>query len=132
MGSLVHSTTTIPLDDALAWPNEFSWQKVDQRREYSVTGALLVESGARAFGRAITLQGDEQTGWITRAQLAQLRTLVSAPGIVMTLTFRGQSFSVMFDHEAGALDSTPVVDFDTQDAADKFFIVLRFIEVQTP
>lgn len=131
MGSLTYSTTstTVPLSDDLAFPDQYTWAELQTQKTYSVTGALIVQTGQKQTGRSITLQGDERHGWVTRSQLATLRTLAATPGAVMTLEHRGATYSVMFDHDAGAIEATPVVDFATEEATDFFVVTLRFFEV---
>lgn len=49
--TLSDGTTTIELPPDLHWRDEFSWTPVEQSTEYSLTGALIVQSGARQAGR---------------------------------------------------------------------------------
>lgn len=129
MGTLTLDATVIDLPDDLAWPGEFAWPAVAQKKTYSITGSLIVESGLKKAGRTIVLQSDDGTAWLPRLDVEALRTLKELPGAVMVLVFRGQTFNVMFDQEAGALESQPVVDFADPDSADFCSVVLRFIEV---
>ncbi len=129
MGSLTYTTTTVPLSDDFAFVEQYTWSQLAMRKAFSVSGALIVQTGLKQAGRPITLQGDEQHAWVTRAQLASLRTLADTPSITLTLDFRGETYSVIFDAEAGAIDAAPVADFDTEDAADFFIVTLRFLTV---
>lgn len=129
MGTLTLGPTTVDISDDFDWPDEYSWPKVATQKTYSVTGALLVETNTRQTGRPITLAGNESTAWMPRIDLVTVREFFETPGAEMTLDFRGQTFNVMFDHEAGALEATPVADFAEPDDADYFFVTLRFIEV---
>lgn len=129
MGTLTLGPDSVDLSDDFDWPDEYSWPKVALQKTFSVTGALLVETNTRQTGRPITLVGSEQFAWMTRLDLAQVREFADTPGAEMALVFRGQTFNVMFDHEAGAIEATPVADYDEPDPADFFFLTLRFIEV---
>lgn len=129
MGTLTLSSTVVDIPDDLAWPGEFSWPAIAQTKTYSVTGALIVESGLKKAGRTIVLQSEDGTAWVSRADVVSLRTLAETPGAVMVLVFRTQTFNVMFDQEAGAMESTPVVDYSDPDDADNCAVVLRFITV---
>jgi hypothetical protein len=129
MGTLTFDTTVIDLSDDLAWPGEFAWPAVAQKKTYSVTGALYVEAGLKKAGRTIVLQTDESNTWLSRTDVAALRALTEIPGAAMVLVFREQTFNVNFDHEAGAIESQPVVDFSDPDDADFCTVVLRFITV---
>lgn len=132
MGSLTLGLDTVPLSDDFAWPDEYSWPKVAIQKTFSVTGALLVETNSRQTGRPITLVGDDAHAWISRLNLELLRSFLEVPGAEMALVFRGFTFNVMFDHEAGAIEAQPVADFDTPNNADFYFITLRFVEVPAP
>lgn len=129
MGSLTYLTTTVPLSDDFDFPEQYSWNALQMRKSYSVTGALIVQTGLKQTGRAITLRGDEQHAWVSRANLDTLRTLAATPGALLTLVFRGVTYSVIFDNDAGAIEATPVADFDNEDAADFFIVTLRFLVI---
>lgn len=129
MGSLTYTTTTVPLSDDFAFPEQYTWAQLQMQKTYSVTGALIVQTGQKQTGRQITLQGSDQHAWVTRADLATLRTLAATPGAVLALLFRGVTYSVMFDHEAGAIDAAPVADFATEEPTDFFVVTLRFFVV---
>lgn len=129
MGSLTYTTTTVTLSDDFAFPDQYTWSPLQMQKAYSVTGALIVQTGQKQTGRAITLRGEERHAWVTRADLATLRTLANTPGIVLTLLFRGVTYSVMFDHDAGAIEAEPVVDFNTEEPTDFYIVTLRFFVV---
>ncbi len=129
--SLTYTPTVVSLSDDMQWPDEFTWRAVEQRKQYSVTGALLVESTLKKSGRTITLQADDRSAWISRATLVDLYDLAGIAGAAMTLVLRGQTFNVMFDHDAGAITATPVVDYSDPDDADHYVVTLRFIVVPT-
>jgi hypothetical protein len=70
--TLTYSGTTIALPPHLLWVNEFDWLPVSASApRYSITGALLRESGLRQAGRPIELSGE--SGWILRSDLLLLR-----------------------------------------------------------
>ena len=129
MNTLTYGATTIALPDDLDWDDEFSWQAVEQRTEYSITGALIVEASAKQAGRTITLAGDDRSGWILRSTLATLRAWAALPAQAFTLVLRGTTRTVAFDQSQGAVDARPVVDFSNPDVADYYIPTLRFIEV---
>ncbi len=130
MSTLTDGTTTANLHNDLQWVDEFAWNAVAQKSGRTITGALWVEEAAlSAVGRPITLQGDEQTGWISRSDLLNLRTLAQIAGASLTLTItpRSQTFTVMFDHEAGnPIDARPVVGYSDIAAGDWYYVTLRF------
>lgn len=129
MGTLTLGVSSVDLSDDMDWPDEFSWQKVVMQKTFSVTGALLIESNTQKTGRTITLVGSETYGWMRRDDLEVVRDFAEQPDEAMELVFRGQTFNVMFDHENGALEVAPIVDYNSPDASDYFAVTMRFIEV---
>ncbi|MFN3415887.1 MAG: hypothetical protein ACK4ZD_06175 [Caldimonas sp.] len=128
--TLSNGTQTLALPDTLAWIDEFTWSPVVQTTEHTVTGALVVDAGVRQAGRQITLEGDADTVWATRALVAELQAWASVPGQTYVLTLRGQQRSVIFDHERGGISATEPVAFFSDPAPTDFVgLSLRFIEV---
>ena len=120
----------LELPDQLSWPDEFTWQQVEQAATYTTTGALLLEAHAKQAGRPITLAGSETRAWCERGVLRTLRTWASEPGVVFALAgLRGVARQVVFSHEAGALGAEPI--FDYADPADEhpYAVTLRFLEL---
>lgn len=122
----------LALPDDLLWANEFDWHPVTQSTNYTLTGALVVEAATKQAGRPIALEGDESHAWVSRADLVTLKSWASQAGQTLTLSgLRGVSRSVVFDHQAGAIDAAPVVDFnDPDDGGPMYYeIKLRFLEL---
>ncbi len=127
--TLTFSGTTIVLPQHLLWTNEFAWLPVSMAApRYSVTGALLLESGLRQAGRPIELGGE--SGWVLRSTLLSLRDWAAVPGRQFALVVRDEpARTVRFDHAAGAIVADPVVEFSDPAPSDFYRLVLRFIEV---
>lgn len=123
--TLTRGGTTLTLPDLL-WPDEYAWQAVEQRTQFTITGALIVEASAKQAGRPITLQSG---AWFVRSQLETLRAWAALPAQQFTLSYRGVSFDVAFDHSRGALAATAVIDYSDPDGTDYYAVTLRFIEV---
>ena len=130
--TLSADATVLELDPDLYWSDEH-WSPVVQSTEPSVTGALIIDTGLMQAGRPITLEPeDDRSGQMTRVVLDQLRAWAAEPGLVLTLTLRGTTRSVMFRHGAGgdsALSARPMVHFNDVQSADWYFVTLRFFEV---
>lgn len=118
---------TLPKD--LAWTDEFTWQQVLQTAEYSTTGALILDSWGKQAGRPITLVGNETRAWCKRDVLKTLRQWASQPGTTFTLSLRGETRSVVFNHEAGAVDAEALVDYSEPTDDDFYIITIRFLEL---
>lgn len=132
MSTLTYDAIDVELPDALDWVDELSWQQVTQSTSYTLTGALLVESAARLTGRRIELAGDEQRAWLDRAALLQLRAWTQIPGARMSLLLRGDTYHVIWDHEAGAIEARPIFFYDAPEPEDHYVVTLRFIQVPAP
>ena len=112
----------------LIWRDEFTWSAVERSREYTLSGAQIIDVGVRLAGRPITLVGEADGGWISRADLLLLEALANQPTSVFTLTLAdGRQFSVAFD--ADGLTADPVVAFSDPDGATWYVPVLKLIEV---
>ena len=130
MNILTHPTqgaVTLPAD--LSWPDEFTWQQVQQSTDYSTTGALILDAFTKQAGRPITLEGSETHAWCSRGDLVTLRNWASQAGQTFALTLRGATRNVVFNHEAGALDAQPIVDFSDPENTDNYAISIRFLEL---
>lgn len=127
--TLTYAATDLSLPADLIWTDEHGWSAVEQRREYTITGALIVEAAAKQAGRSITLEGGEDFGWIAREDLATLTTWAALAGQVFTLNLHGVDRDVVFDHEGGPIQAAPIQDFSDPADDDRYSIVLRLIEV---
>ena len=112
----------------LIWRDEFTWSAVERSREYTLSGAQIIDVGVRLAGRPITLVGEADGGWISRADLLLLEALANQPTSVFTLTMAdGRQFSVAFTGDGVMAD--PVVAFSDPDGATWYIPVLKLIEV---
>lgn len=128
MSTLSLGGTTLTLPDELYWQDEYAWRPVQERRAYSITGALIIDIGVRQAGRPITLAGDEKRGWLSRAALDQLRAWAALPTDVFTLVLRGTTYAVRLDGDA-AIQAQPIFYSTEEQATDDYVVTLRFITV---
>ena len=128
-GSLTYSGTTLSLPQDLAWPNEFDWLPVVQRKEWGVTGAMFVDQGVKLAGREIVLSSLGDGGFFSRLQVAQLHTWAALPNATFTLSLRGVSYQVIFDHERGALEHEQVMYWSNPDPDDWCRATVRFVTI---
>ena len=118
---------TLPAD--LTWTDEFDWSPLEQTASYTLTGALVLETGQRQAGRAITLAGSELSAWADRQTVAALYAKLTASG-PMTLTLNdGRTFQVAFRHGDTPVAARPVVDFRLPANSDFYSLIVRFMEV---
>jgi hypothetical protein len=113
----------------LIWTDEFAWRQIEQSRQYSSTGALVIDEWTRQTGRPITLTGEVTYGWILRGALLTLNAWAAQPGLQMQLARMGVVHNVIFDHSTGAIDAEPIVPYCDPLPTDFYALTLRFIEV---
>lgn len=131
--TLTYGLDVIELPKDLIWVDELTWSAVAQKSERGIFGTLIIDAMARNGGRPITLQGDGNSAWISRATLRSLRAWAAAPGRRMTLRLLGEEYTVVFDHgdaeTTRALAMQSVIEYsDPEDGDFSCSLVLRFIE----
>lgn len=124
---------SIELDDQFEWVDEFEWDVVAQEQERSITGALLVQEGAKLHGRPITLQSNGGV-WTPLSVLRQLEILRDQPGRVMPLTLPdGRQYHVIFNRVEGApLEAKPIWRQVNPGDDHQYDVNLRLITVAPP
>jgi hypothetical protein len=127
---LSDGTTSINLPDDLEWTDETAYSVVEQSTEHTLTGALVVDVGARLAGRPITLTGGDDV-WVTRAVVDALRAWADTPGQTLTLTMTGYAaMSVMFRLQDGpGVEARPVLFAAPISADDAYTITLYLMEI---
>lgn len=118
----------IALPPGMIWADEFDWTAPLRAVEYSLTGALVIDSARRSAGRPITLQGEADHGWMRRSALAQLWQLADAGAAApMALVLAdGRQYSVHF--AAGEpLSAKPLARAEVAPAALPYIVTLRLI-----
>lgn len=131
--TLTNGLDVIELPKDLIWVDELTWSAVAQKSERGIFGTLIIDAMARNGGRPITLQGDGDSAWISRANLRALRAWAAVPGLRMTLRLLGEDYTVVFDHgdaeTTRALAMQSVIEYsDPEDGDYSCSLVLRFIE----
>lgn len=120
-------SVNLPVD--LTWTDEFDWSPILQSKNYTLTGALVIESGKMLAGRPITLTGDQNSAWASRATVKSLYALL-ATDPTMTLTLNdARTFSVKFNHDSGPIQSKPIIDYNNPADSDVYALTLKFITV---
>jgi hypothetical protein len=130
---LSNGAQVLELPRDLVWVDELTWSKVTQKTERGIFGTLVIDAMARNGGQPITLQGDGNSAWISRATLRTLKAWSSVPGLRMTLRILAEEFEVVFDHgdaeETRAIAMQSVIEYSDPEDSDYYCsLVLRFIE----
>jgi hypothetical protein len=103
--SLTLPGNLMPSDD---WHN---WSPMVQSAEYSLSGAIVIESAEKQAGAPLTLEGGDRWVWMTGAECAAVDALLADISEPLTLTLHdGVARSVVPRIEDGkkSLRRTPV------------------------
>ena len=124
----------VSLPDSLQWVNEYEHNQVEQEIERSLTGALLVQEGAKTFGRPIHMVGGLNGGWILKSTADAMRALEATAGAIMECTLPdGSTHSVIFDRSQGpAFKSQMIMRFAYPDADTWYTCEFRLLTVEPP
>ncbi len=120
----------IVLPDDIWWSDELDWSPVEQKTEYSLEGALLIEESIKQKGRTITLAGSEDRAWVPRSTVLDLMDLAAIPGTEMVLTFGSRTFNVMFRRGDGLpVEARPIFAISPPADEDWYTLILRLMEI---
>jgi hypothetical protein len=117
------SLGAVTLPDDAVWTDEFGWSAVARSEEYSLTGALIVQVGARQAGRPITVDA----GWLTRSVLLALETLAAAPDATYTLVLPQGTHTVRFRDPPFAVK--PIRLLADPASTDRYEVTINLIKV---
>lgn len=127
--SIALGGVTLPED--LVWTDELNYSSVAQNKQRTLTGALIVQESAKIKGRPITLTGTAESGWIDRATLLTLQTLVDTVDNDLVLNFNGTNYNVRFDRDNGLspITTAQIIDCSDPTAIDPYSIVIKLMTV---
>lgn len=121
---------TVVLPEDLYWSDYLTWTPVASNIEYGITGAGFVDASKMLTGREITLVGEDENCWISRAQLVALQTLAADPGKQMNFTYHGESFTVLFAPGEKPFSAVPLfTEWPVEDGDTWILTALRLIEI---
>lgn len=126
---------TLQLSDDLLWVDEHQWTPATAKTDYTITGALVIQSAVRQRGRTITLSSAEDMAWLTRQKLDTLYAFASEPLSATSGRFRltledARTFIVAFRHADGAIDAAPVLGFPARRPTDPYRVTIRLMEIE--
>lgn len=128
-GAAYHLLDTVQLPRGMVWVDEHDWVAVEKTVEYSISGALLIDGAVRQAGRPITLQADDNAGWISRSALTALRALAASATSTYTLTLAdGREFDVQFA-PGEPITARPVGRPELPGASHPYVATVRLIEI---
>jgi hypothetical protein len=126
---------TLDLPNDMLWGDEFSWNPVVRKTEYSLTGALLVEIGRKLLGRPISLSPpDQEMAWVSRSVAATLLAWGNLTILRMLLVLEypedTRQFIVSFADGDSPVTAHPVRGFPGHKDSDEFQVSIKLTEVE--
>ena len=128
--SIILDGLTLP--SGIKVEDEFGWSPISQHFERSVTGANLFDSGVKLHGKPLVLNSDDESGWITRADLKLLYAKLSNDS-TFNVTFEDLTIQACrFDHgtEGKPISATPLIQYNELQNSDMYInLTIKLIEV---
>lgn len=111
----------------MVWIDEYDWSHIQEAVGYSVSGALVINTGSRIKGRPITLGGEH--AWLPRGVINNLIALAEQ-NKTMSLSIGTQSYQVRFCYDK-PIEAKPLVETtpDTESDDALYQVTLRLREV---
>lgn len=122
----------LSLPPDMQWADEFDWTPVATESDYTLTGALVIQSGLKLAGRPITLLGGDDACWLSRADVAVLHAWAGEADLVLTLDLHGDTHHVRFDHAQRPIEAREVFRLADPGTDHPYTITIRLIEVPAP
>ncbi len=100
----------ITLNRSIQWVNRYTpTNTIKQKHQRTVSGDLVIFQKAHPLGEKITLSGQGDTRWFTKAMMDSIMAVVGNLNHQMTLDFHGENVTVMFDWSSGnPVSFTPI------------------------
>lgn len=122
------------LPDDLLWEDELKWVPSVSKPQYSLTGALVIETATKLAGRPISLTYPEEgMAWITREKVEALRALATPANRVLRLVLEyandTRTFKVMFRHNETPIESEVVKGFPDHDSTAWYRVKIKLVEI---
>lgn len=120
----------VTLSPHMVWVDRDAAFGVQQTRLRTLGGKQVVYTQALSKGQEITLEAQSDTGWLTKAQVDAMLGLAQTPGAIYVFDYDGTTYNVIFRHDdPPAVDFTPIVYRNNQEATDYFTGVLKLVTV---
>lgn len=135
MITLSDGVASVELHKDLLWQDEFTWNKVVQRSQRTLSGGQITQTATLNGGRPFTLAPEDDSSAPTpREVLVQLRNWAAVAGKQMTLTLRGIDYPVVFRHPddengAPAVEAKPWIHYDEMEPEDVYLCTFRFLGI---
>ncbi len=104
----------------LVWTDKYVETGVETKTERTLTGRQLIWEQS-VYGRPMTLEGSENSGWILKSNLDLLFAMGQIPNSYYELSFESEIFTVRFrNEEKPCIDAKPIVGRPNQADGDYF------------
>lgn len=127
---MVNQIDTIVIPDTLSLEEAYGNPLVVSNVDLTIAGTPIIHEQS-ILGRAMTLVGEDERGWIQFSVLQSLVTLASVPNAQYTLLFEGTSFNVRFRHEdSPVITAEAIVPRPNHVATDEFNnVIINLMEI---
>lgn len=131
---LVRKSTSeaVTLSDDFLWSDEFDWNPIEQKQDYAVDGAFIIQEGKKKSGRPITLTADKNMAWLKRHVVSKLKdwsVLQEKFELQFNYFHDKRTFNVVFNHQDKAIEAKPVLEHPSVSDDDEYNVTLRFLEL---
>lgn len=131
---LVRKSTSeaVTLSDGFLWSDEFDWNPIEQKQDYAVDGAFIIQEGKKKSGRPITLTADKNMAWLKRHIVSKLKdwsVLQEKFELQFNYFHDKRTFNVVFNHQDKAIEAKPVLEHPSVSDDDEYNVTLRFLEL---
>ncbi|WP_270386884.1 hypothetical protein [Acinetobacter guillouiae] len=131
---LVRKSTSeaVTLSDGFLWSDEFDWNPIEQKQDYAVDGAFIIQEGKKKSGRPISLTADKNMAWLKRHVVSKLKdwsVLQEKFELQFNYFHDKRTFNVVFNHQDKAIEAKPVLEHPSVSDDDEYNVTLRFLEL---
>lgn len=131
---LVRKSTSeaVTLSDGFLWSDEFDWNPIEQKQDYAVDGAFIIQEGKKKSGRPISLTADKNMAWLKRHIVSKLKdwsVLQEKFELQFNYFHDKRTFNVVFNHQEKAIEAKPVLEHPSVSDDDEYNVTLRFLEL---
>ena len=131
---LVRKSTSeaVTLSDGFLWSDEFDWNPIEQKQDYAVDGAFIIQEGKKKSGRPISLTADKNMAWLKRHIVSKLKdwsVLQEKFDLQFNYFHDKRTFNVVFNHQDKAIEAKPVLEHPSVSDDDEYNVTLRFLEL---
>lgn len=120
----------VPLNSQMVWTDRKVSQGVAQSVLTTLGGSPVVYSQALIRGQSITLESQDDRGWLTTDQVNAIAALADQPGAQFELQINSQVFLVIFRHqESPAFQATPLIPRLNEGANDRHTATIKLMTI---